>query len=70
MKICGVDVCISGENNWKVTCRKCPHYVDADKIIRYLLDSLEEEHTGLRDIYAEKLKEEFSYEKRGILNDE
>ena len=70
MKICGVDVCISGENNWNVTCKKCPHYVDADKIIQYLIDALEEEHTGLHDIYTNKLKEEFNYEKRGILNDE
>lgn len=69
MKICGVDICVSNKDNYRSTCRNCQHYVDADAIIRYLLDALEEEHTGLHDIYLENLKNEFGYEKRGILND-
>ena len=69
MKICGVDICVSGENGYRTTCRNCQHYVDADAIIHYLLNALEEEHVGLYDIYFENLKTEFGYEKRGILND-
>lgn len=67
MKICGVDVCISSANNWRITCKKCPHYVDADKIINYLVDELRSE-TGID--YSEILKTKFCYEKRGILNDD
>lgn len=67
MRICGVDVCISGETNWRVSCRKCPYYVDADKIISFLVDELQ---TVTDTDYSEILKEEFNYEKRGILNDE
>lgn len=67
MKICGVDICISSKHDWKVTCRKCPHYVDADKIIGYLLDELKEKSDA---DYSEILKNDFCYEKRGILNDD
>lgn len=69
MRICGVDICVSGKHGYRATCRNCPHYVDADAIIRYLLDALEKEHTGSYDIYLENLKNEFGYEKKGILND-
>lgn len=69
MRICGVDICVSGKHGYRITCQNCPHYVDADIIINYLLDALEKEHTGSHDIYLENLKNEFGYEKRGILND-
>lgn len=69
MKICGVDVCFPVDGEYRKSCSRCPHYVDADGMIRYLLDALEEEHSGLRDIFKQKLKEEFGYEKRGIVNE-
>ena len=69
MRICGVDICKPVDGYYRRSCKNCPHYADADGMIRCLLDALEEEHTGLRDIFKQKLKEEFGYEKEGILND-
>ena len=63
MKICGVRVCTSGEHQYKVICRECPHYVDADEVIHFLLDALEDEHKGIKSTYSYILKNDFGYEK-------
>lgn len=70
MKICGVDICDGDKDGYKVPCRNCPHYVSADAIIRYLLEELEKACPGLKATYTEILKDEFGYEKRGILNND
>ena len=69
VRLGGINICVSGKHGYRTTCRDCPYYVDADTIIHYLLDALEKEHTGSYDIYLENLKNEFGYEKSGVLND-
>ena len=63
MRICGVNECPSVNDRTFVPCKRCSHYVDADKIIDFLLDELESQHTGLKETYKDLLKEDFGYEK-------
>lgn len=63
MRICGANECPSVNGRTFVPCKRCAHYVDADKIINFLLDGLESEHTGLKETYKDILKEDFGYEK-------
>lgn len=62
MKICGVDICIADKAGGWVSCQNCPHYTDADDIIRYLLNELKKEG-GDVITYLKNLKNKFGYTK-------